>query len=372
MHAIAHASLYYAEGRSDKEYHAEIVPVAGGNVVNFRFGRRGGTLTCGTKTAAPVDIAEARRIFDRLVKEKTAKGYTPAASGTPYQHAVAEVVSDFVPQLLNPVSVQGAMNLINNPLWAAQEKIDGERRAAHADAHQVFGANRKGKIVPLPEPIGQELQRIAQHSGSIRVDGELIGDTLHVFDLHIQHGQPIHESPWLVRISQAEIALAGCKHLRTVPVALDTQAKFTLFAEIMAARGEGMVFKRLSAPVSKGRPASGGDWRKFKFTASASCYVMTVNSKRSVQLGLLKGPAAPDTGVDQMVFVGNVTIPVNHDLPDPGDIIEVEYLYAFKGGSLFQPVYRGKRTDLGRDACVIDQLKYKPDRNGASFAVGEE
>ena len=371
MNAIARTSLYYAEGRSDKEYHAEIVAVADGNVVNFRYGRRGGTLTSGTKTPSPVDFTEAKRIFDKLVKEKTAKGYTPDATGTPYQHAVSDASSDFVPQLLNSVSIQGAMNLINDPLWAAQEKMDGERRAAHADAHQVFGANRKGKIVPLPEPIAHELQCIAQRNGSIRVDGELIGETLHVFDLHILHGQPIHESPWIVRMKQAEVTLAECKHLRAVPVALNTHTKFTLFSKIMDAHGEGVVFKRISSPVSEGRPASGGDWLKFKFTTSASCYVITVNSKRSVQLGLLECTASPDTGVDRMIFVGNVTIPPNHDLPAAGDIIEVEYLYAFRGGCLFQPVYRGKRTDLDRDACLIDQLKFKPNDGVVAPTQGE-
>jgi len=44
MNAIARASLYYSEGSSDKEYHAEIVAIPGGNVVNFRYGRRGGTI----------------------------------------------------------------------------------------------------------------------------------------------------------------------------------------------------------------------------------------------------------------------------------------------------------------------------------------
>ena len=81
MKPIEQTSLYYSEGRSDKEYHAEIVEVAGGHVVNFRFGRRGAALTVGTKTSAPVDFAQAKTIYDKLVKEKTAKGYTPDVSG---------------------------------------------------------------------------------------------------------------------------------------------------------------------------------------------------------------------------------------------------------------------------------------------------
>jgi bifunctional non-homologous end joining protein LigD len=38
--------------------------------------------------------------------------------------------------------------------------------------------------------------------------------------------------------------------------------------------------------------------------------------------------------------------------------VEVEYLYAFPGGSLFQPVYKGPRAD--KDAAdAYDTLKFK-------------
>jgi bifunctional non-homologous end joining protein LigD len=100
MNLIARTSLYFSEGRSDKEYHAEIVEVAGGHFVNFRYCRRGGTLTVGTKTATPVDDIQAKAIFDKLLKEKLAKGYTPDSSGAAYQGSErAGRKTDFVPQL---------------------------------------------------------------------------------------------------------------------------------------------------------------------------------------------------------------------------------------------------------------------------------
>ncbi len=143
MNAIARTRLYYAEGSSNKEYHAEILAVAGGNVVNFRYGRRGGTLTSGSKTTAPVDFTEAKRIYDKLIKEKTAKGYTPDVSGSAYQStAHAGLKSGFLPQLLNAISEHEAMGLITDNTWAAQQKMDGERRAAHAEKGTVIGMNR--------------------------------------------------------------------------------------------------------------------------------------------------------------------------------------------------------------------------------------
>ena len=49
----------------------------------------------------------------------------------------------------------------------------------------------------------------------------------------------------------------------------------------------------------------------------------------------------------------------NFDIPKHGDVVEIRYLYAYEGGSLFQPVYLGVRDDLDKEACKIEQLKYK-------------
>ncbi len=355
MKAIAKTSLYYSEGSSDKEYHAEIVEVAGGNVVNFRYGRRGGTLNVGTKTSAPVDFAQAKKIYDKLVKEKTSKGYTPDVSGAAYQGTEnAGRKTDFIPQLLNPISEDEAMRLIKDNRWAAQEKMDGERRAAHAVNGNVIGMNRKGLIVPLPHGIADALLNISFRSGGILVDGEIIGDILYVFDMHIYKGEPIHSLHWIERMRLVEFVLAGCNWIKPVSVSVTANEKRSLWHKVKRAQGEGIVFKLNTSIVKQGRPNSGGDWLKYKFTESASCCVMEVNSgKRSVKIGLRDS--------DRMISVGNVTIPPNHLIPAAGDILEVEYLYAYKGGSIYQPVYRGKRSDLEISACTMGQLKYKPE-----------
>src|ERR1043165_4146528 len=94
-------TLYYREGSSDKVYQASIEPKGELFVVNFAFGRRGSTLSTGTKTSSPVDYETAKAIYDKLVREKTAKGYTPGEDGTPYQHTDNEQRSTgILPQLL--------------------------------------------------------------------------------------------------------------------------------------------------------------------------------------------------------------------------------------------------------------------------------
>jgi bifunctional non-homologous end joining protein LigD len=80
-------TLYYKEGSSDKVYQASLEPKDGGYVVNFAYGRRGTTLQTGTKTQSAVDYGAAKAIYDKLIKEKTAKGYTEGMEETGYAAA---------------------------------------------------------------------------------------------------------------------------------------------------------------------------------------------------------------------------------------------------------------------------------------------
>ena len=107
MEAPQSTSLYYREGSSDKEYHVRLEAKGDGFVVNTAFGRRGSTLSTGTKTSAPVSYDTALHLFERLVQEKQAKGYTAGANDTPYQpSANASQVSGLLPELLNAVVAQ--------------------------------------------------------------------------------------------------------------------------------------------------------------------------------------------------------------------------------------------------------------------------
>ncbi len=76
MKRIKQTTLHYQDDRSDKIYEVELL-LAGDNgyIVNFRYGRRGANLKEGTKTPNPVSLPEAEKFFDKLVKEKTKKGY---------------------------------------------------------------------------------------------------------------------------------------------------------------------------------------------------------------------------------------------------------------------------------------------------------
>ena len=76
MKLIKQAILEHREGTSDKVYEVDLCQVGDDQyVVNFRYGRRGGSLREGTKTALPVGRDQADRAFAALVASKTKKGY---------------------------------------------------------------------------------------------------------------------------------------------------------------------------------------------------------------------------------------------------------------------------------------------------------
>src|SRR5689334_18113354 len=83
MRLIKQSFLYFKEGNSDKVYEIDLCDVGNDKyVVNFRYGRRGAQLKEGSKTAVPVGLAEAEKIYDAIETEKLSKGYTTSESGT--------------------------------------------------------------------------------------------------------------------------------------------------------------------------------------------------------------------------------------------------------------------------------------------------
>lgn len=343
--------LFYRDGSSDKEYHAAINAVDGGFTVTFAYGRRGSALMAGTKTTAPVALERAMQIYDKLLAEKTAKGYTPAGEGTRFADTDYEKrVSGLVPQLLNSIGEDEAGRLLTDEAWCLQEKFDGRRIMVAVRGGQVEGANRKGLCVSLPQEVVDSLTPLPD----CELDGELLGGEYVVFDLLKLDATDLRASPYRVREEVLRDLLkpgfGPC--VRVAETAWSASAKQALYQKIAAAGGEGVVFKKANAPSIAGRPASGGSQVKCKFYATCTCLVAAQNDQRSVRLSLWDEAGKP-------VGVGSVTIPPNKTIPPVGALIEVRYLYAYPGGSLYQAAYLGERDDLDASDCVLIQLKYK-------------
>ena len=352
-------SLYFSEGGSDKEYHAELLEAEGGYLVNFRYGRRGSALASGTKTKDPLPYDKAKKVYDKLVAEKMGKGYSTGEAGTAYQDTPKEsLFTGVLPQLLNPVAETDLEQMFKNRDWVMQEKHDGERRMVSNVGGEWFGINRKGLRVALPLPLVSAL--IDLPSDTI-LDGEIIGETFYPFDLLQLAGDDLRPAAYGDRLDMLGDVLRAADSPHVVPVvSFQSEAdKRHAFDLIKSRNGEGAVFKWISASHSVGRPNFGGSQLKFKFVESGTFFVAAQNdTKRSVQV------AAFDE-IGNQVRLGNVTIPPNHEIPQADDVVEVEYLYAFEGGCIYQPVYRGKRADQDLGDCKMAQLKYKPMANAA-------
>jgi bifunctional non-homologous end joining protein LigD len=348
---IKQISLYFKSGNSDKEYHAQIEQHGKDCHVNFQYGRRGSTLTGGTKTSEPVSLAKAEKIYEALVKSKTDKGYTEGAAGTPFVgSAQQDRATGLVPQLLNPIDESELESYLKDDSFGCQEKEDGKHILIRVIGGVVTGSNRKGLQIGLPEPI----VKAATDLEDCVLDGEGIGDRFYAFDLLERRGQDVTSLGYQQRY---EFLSRLCSNVfPVVPLAIGEQAKRALYLKLKAENKEGIVFKKLSASYIPGRPSTGGDMLKFKFYATASCIVTAGREgKRSVGLAVLCDGLR--------VVVGNVTVPANQNVPKVDQVVEIRYLYAYKGGSLYQPVLLGVRDDINPNECLIKQLKYKAEED---------
>ncbi len=359
MTTIQSTSLYFREGNSDNEYHTAIETSGEGYIVTFAYGRRGNTLTTGTKTPTIVTLAQATAIHAKLIREKSAKGYRQTGEPkAPYQQSGNEGSDAGLRcQLLNPIEKTDLQRLLTNSTHCLQEKHDGRRLMVRKQDDIITDINRRGLVVAIPEPIREAFEHILL---DVLIDGEAVGDTLHAFDLLEVKGNDLRHRRYIDRHAGLLMAIPpNLPALRWVSTAIDPNDKIEIYEELRATDHEGIVFKDMDAPYSPGRPNSGGSQLKFKFVESASFIVTGHNAKRSVTLGLNDG--------DKLVPAGNVTIPPNHDIPGVRNVVECRYLYAFQeSGGIYQPVYLGVRSDIPASECTIDQLKYKAEPETAA------
>lgn len=351
------ATLYMTEGSSDKVYKLQLVASGGAWDVNFQNGRRGSALREGVKGSG-LDYEAALKLYEKTLKSKISGGYTEDVSGAAFTATqFAGEVTGFKPQLLNPIEADAARALGMTGWWV-QEKHDGERRGVLVQNGNVAFANRRGLRVGSAGEVSEVISALAMKVPNCTLDAEDLGAHLVIFDVISWPNMP-EDAPFKLRIAAMEELRNMLLDLGVYDrVSVDMPIPIAEFfskghdERLRAEMAEGFVLRHERSVYTPGRPNAGGDVLKVKFWEDATCRVTRGRGdRRSVGLQMLSAGAWVD--------VGNVTVPENQDVPQEGTLVDVRYLYAYPGGSLFQPTFLGVRGDLSEEDCTVDRLKYK-------------
>lgn len=356
--------LHSSHGGSDKVYNIQLCEVTGGFVVNYQNGRRGGTLVSGTKTKSPVASAKAPSIYEKLIAEKIngASHYKVVGSNSTSAASIVteKEASGFLPMLPTAVDAARVAVLLGDDNFCLQEKIDGERVFVIVKANgTVIGANRLGFVRRLPLSVVAAVEQSRVPPDTV-LDGELVNDVFHVFDLLRANGNDCTTLKYEPRRDWTLRALDHChsERIRCVE-SFFTRRKSEALRAFRTANAEGIILRDRNAPYSIGRTFA---CLKYKFIESATLLVDGHEmDKRSVFLGAMDADGI-------RVTMGKVTIPPSFDIPAIDSVVEVAYLYAYPGThALAQRVYRGIRADQTVEACILAQLKYKTTTNNEAI-----
>jgi|SRR5579872_785185 len=353
------AELSFQQGGSDKVYHLQLEHVNGTWSVAAQWGRRGSALQSDVKVAG-ASYDDAKRLYDRTLKEKLAKGYkgvqasgsatTPSLSVGP---SPTKEFSGHAPELLTPIDEPDALQLIPDAAWWFQQKFDGRRLAVEKANGQYSGINKLGQIISIDAQLSACLN--LAHADAFLVDGEITGSRFDVWDLLDLDHVDLRGQPYESRYEDLIARFHGAHDLLRVADTARTAAAKQRFVDTMQQiHAEGFVCKNRHAVYASGRA---GQHFKCKFVTTASLIVgpkPKTDGHRSIGLYLL------DEGRER--FMGTVGVPERYPVPDDGQVVEVRYLYCHPGpdGKLIQAKYFGQvRDDIAHDECSVSQLKLK-------------
>jgi bifunctional non-homologous end joining protein LigD len=355
------AELYFRQGSSDKVYHLQLENVEDKWSVETQWGRRGSTLQSDVK-ANGVPYEEARRVYDRILREKTGKGYQIAQATTNGDAPISvglpasKEQSGHIPELLTPIEEPEGLRLADDASWWFQQKFDGRRLAVQKADGKYSGINKLGQVIPIDSRLSEPLD-LVQAQGFL-ADGEITDSHFYIWDLLSVNDTDLRTEPYEIRYVHLTRLFRGVHPtLRVCETAMTPKAKRAFVKAMHDANAEGFVCKNRYAAYAGGRA---GQHFKCKFVATASFIVGPKPDKkaddghRSIAVYLLDGK--------QPRFMGTVGVPDRYPLPRVEKVVEVRYLYCHPGpeGKLIQAKYFGKvRDDVQLAECTVSQLKLK-------------
>jgi bifunctional non-homologous end joining protein LigD len=248
------------------------------------------------------------------------------------------------PQLLSTADNERLEDLLADDDYGCQEKKDGKRLIIWRCGNNYGAYNKNGIPCECPDEI---FNSIPTFCGDTCLDGELIKNKFYAWDLLEINGRNYSAPTAYSERHKALSSINFGKFVEVVSLITGTNDKYRYFEHLKSMGFEGIVFKKLDAPYSGGR---GRDQWKYKFYNEASCIVVEGRvGKKSIGLELINE-------IGERVFVGFCTC--NKSAP-VGSVVEIKYLYAFRGGCLYQPEFKMIRDDVNTLECTTIQLKYK-------------
>ncbi len=333
------AELYFRQGSSDKVYHLQLVNEDDKWSVEAQWGRSGSTLQSDVK-ANGVAYEEAKSVYDRILREKTGKGYQIG----------------HVPELLTPIEEPEALLLAQDASWWFQQKFDGRRLAVQKADGKYSGINKLGQVIPIDSRLSELLDMV--QAKAFLADGEITDSHFYIWDLLSVNDTDLRTEPYEIRYVHLTRLFRGVHQtLRVCETAMTPKAKRAFVKAMHDANAEGFVCKNRYAAYAGGRA---GQHFKCKFVATASFIVGPKPDKkaddghRSIAVYLLDD--------NRPRFMGTVGVPDRYPLPRVEQVVEVRYLYCHPGpeGKLIQAKYFGKvRDDVQLAECIVSQLKLK-------------
>jgi bifunctional non-homologous end joining protein LigD len=357
------AELYFQQGGSDKVYHLQLENDQDKWSVSAQWGRRGSSLQSDVKVSR-VTYEDAKRVYDRILREKTGKGYqiaqATADGDTPISVGLPSVKehSGHVPELLTPIEEPEALQLVEDASWWLQQKFDGRRLAVQKIEGEYSGINKLGQVIPIDARLAKSLDLVS--AKGFLVDGEITDSRFYIWDLLSLNETDLRDQPYEVRYANLTRLFQGIDDvLRVAETGMTAKTKRAFVKRMHEANAEGFVCKNRNAVYGGGRA---GQHFKCKFVTTGSFIVGPKPEKNGAERHRSMGVYLLDD--NGLRFMGNVGVPERYGLPKEGQVVEVRYLYCHPGpdGKLIQAKYFGEvRDDIGRAECTVGQLKLKAD-----------
>jgi len=238
--------------------------------------------------------------------------------------------------------------------YCFEQKLDGHRVLLNIQSGIITAYNRNEKL-SQHNPMMQEPRWRGNFKGlkgkHLILDGELIDEVYHVFDLiyleTVVDTQKPHRRRRDVLNHLFDLACFN-EHITLVNTALTYKEKAKLTISCRDQGAEGIMIKNRYAPYVSGRSEY---MLKVKFTKDIDAFVTRAHTDGKVNATL-----SVYNEYGEEVEIGRCSL-IGREHIETGDVVEVRYLYVSDKMRLVQPRIKHQRFDKTPKDCLINQLE---------------